>query len=157
MAGTEGADFHEDLKVNENAIILNKGQSAEGHGYSGFEATDEDGTTLEELITPQEMVAPKRSERIAVLFGGLATDNCVKATVLGACGLADKINIPRYSSPHKLSVFVIADAIRAANLNPRDNQLAIGVMKLRGGARFINSWDILAGSAIQIAQKSSGG
>ncbi len=80
MAGTEGADFPEDLKVKENAIILNKGPSAEGHGYSGFEAKDEDGTTLEELITPQEMVPPTRSERIAVLFGGLATDNSVKDT-----------------------------------------------------------------------------
>ena len=49
VVGTEGAEFHDDLKVADSAIV-NKGTSQEDDGYSGFEGTDSLGRSLEEII-----------------------------------------------------------------------------------------------------------
>lgn len=143
LADTPGAEFHKDLKINPAGLVLSKGQSTEDDGYSGFEATDSHGRTLEDLVTPD------KEERVALVIGGLATDYCVKATVLDACKLADRINVFAY--PHKLDVFVIQDAVRAVNIEPDDDSKAIGGMKL-AGARFVNSQDILNGNVIRLNQ-----
>lgn len=133
VANTNGAEFHQDLKVKPEDIILYKGTGTEDDAYSGFEATNNEGQTIEKLITPKE------DEKVVALIGGLATDYCVKATVLDACKIADK-----YITDHRLVVYVIADAIRAVNLKPDDGERAISEMKLRG-ARFATTEQITNG------------
>lgn len=59
---------------------------------------------------------------------GLATDYCVKFTVLDALELGYK-------------VFLIADGCRGVNISPDDSEKAINEMKSRG-AVIINSNDI---------------
>lgn len=74
VQNTLGADFHSNLNVPERAIIITKGDNEIGDAYSGFEGHNEDGVALKALLTQLG---------IKMLFvGGLATDYCVKATVL---------------------------------------------------------------------------
>lgn len=71
VQGTHGAAFHPNLQLPEGTTIVSKAQGAEEEAYSGFQ-----GTTLTEQLRAQGI------ERVYV--GGLATDYCVKSTVLDA-------------------------------------------------------------------------
>lgn len=71
IADSPGAQFHPDLKVPEDAIVVNKATERDAEAYGGF-----DGTALEEQLRQRGV------DRVFV--GGLATDYCVKATVLEA-------------------------------------------------------------------------
>lgn len=75
VAGTPGAEFHPALDA-ENTLdaVLNKG--AHSAAYSAFEAQTEDGADLAEVL------AERRIQSVHVV--GLATDYCVRATVLDA-------------------------------------------------------------------------
>ncbi len=66
-----GAAFHPDLVLPEGTLIVSKAQQAEEEAYSGFM-----GTGLAERLRERGV------ERVYV--GGLATDYCVKSTVLDA-------------------------------------------------------------------------
>ena len=69
--GTPGAQLAPDLDQKRIDVVIDKGTSREGEGYSGFE-TGELGTLL-------------RTERVtAVTIAGLATDYCVAATARDA-------------------------------------------------------------------------
>ena len=71
VQGTSGAEFHPDLLDDPRITIISKGIDERADGYSGF-----DGTNLEQLL---------RDEGVdEVWVGGLATDYCVKHTVLDA-------------------------------------------------------------------------
>jgi nicotinamidase/pyrazinamidase len=68
---TEGAAFHPDLRLPDDAIAISKATTADAEAYSGFE-----GTHLADLL---------RAPAVQRLFvGGLATDYCVRATALDA-------------------------------------------------------------------------
>jgi nicotinamidase/pyrazinamidase len=73
---TPGARFHPDLRLPLGTRILTKGTSGHDDGYSAFEGQLPDGTTLAEMLRSAGI------ERVYV--GGLATDYCVRATVLAA-------------------------------------------------------------------------
>jgi nicotinamidase/pyrazinamidase len=69
--GTSGAQLAPELDQKRIDVVIDKGTSREGEGYSGFE-TGELGTLL-------------RTERVtAVTIAGLATDYCVAATARDA-------------------------------------------------------------------------
>jgi nicotinamidase/pyrazinamidase len=114
VAGTWGAQLHPDLRVE--GPVVRKGQAGED-GYSGFtmrhpvsgEATP---TELEELLRARGV------ERIVV--AGLATDYCVRETVLDARALG-------------LPVTVLAEAVRAVDLAEGDGERALADM-LEAGA-----------------------
>ena len=72
--GTEGAAFHPNLDPQPFDAIFVKGEHAAA--YSGFEGRDQDGTPLADWLRAHEV------ERVDVC--GLATDHCVRATVLDA-------------------------------------------------------------------------
>ena len=76
VAETPGAQFHPALRLPADAIILSKGQSPTADGYSAFEGTTASGETL--LSTLQ-----RHGVRYLVV-GGLATDYCVRQSVLDA-------------------------------------------------------------------------
>jgi nicotinamidase/pyrazinamidase len=76
VAASAGAQFHPQLRLPADAIVISKGQDRGDDGYSAFEGTTDRGRTL---------VDDLRARGISELYvGGLATDFCVRATVLDA-------------------------------------------------------------------------
>jgi nicotinamidase/pyrazinamidase len=92
--------------------------SFEADSYSGFEATDAAGTGLAERLRGLGV------ERIFV--GGLATDYCVKFTVLDGLKEGFKVTL-------------LEDAIRGVNLRPDDSERAIDDMVRAGADRATTS------------------
>lgn len=117
VQGTKGAEFHPDLKLNENVVTLSKGMAADEDSYSGFQAVDQNGTPLAELL--------RRAGVERIFVGGLATDYCVKQTVLD--GLKQGFQ-----------VVLLDRAMRAVDLNPGDGDRAIAEMIQAGAAKAID-------------------
>lgn len=76
VAGTEGVGFHPNFApvVASGAIdaVFDKGEYAAA--YSGFEGTDENGTTLAQWLRDRTVTE--------IDIVGIATDHCVRATAL---------------------------------------------------------------------------
>ncbi|GIV09329.1 MAG: nicotinamidase [Fimbriimonadales bacterium] len=121
VQGTHGAEFHSNLKLPEGTVIISKGVGAEDDGYSAFEGRTADGRTLHAVLQAHGV------QRL--LVGGLATDYCVRASVLDAL-------------QHGYEVIVLADAIRGVNLQPDDSERALQEMQ-RAGARLMTTADAL--------------
>ena len=121
VQGTRGAEFHADLKLSNDAVVVSKGMAADDDSYSGFDATDISGTPLAALLRQ------KGIKRIFV--GGLATDYCVKHTVLD--GLKEGFE-----------VVLLGDSIRAVNLKPQDGELAIDEMVRAGAVKILDFTEI---------------
>jgi nicotinamidase/pyrazinamidase len=115
VAGSWGAELHPDLNVA--GPVVRKGSNGED-GYSGF--TMRDPETGETRPTPLADLLRERQVRRLVV-AGLATDYCVSATVLDGRELG-------------LPVVVLADAIRAVELQPGDGAAAIERMTAAGAA-----------------------
>lgn len=141
VANTYGAAFKEGLAVDLNTdTIINKGTDPVDDGYSGFDGAAEGGLTLEALIRPT------RSERVGVIIGGLATDYCVKATVLDALALRNKL---AGEQKGELTVIALTDAMRAVNVNPGDGDKALAEMEAAGAAMLTS--DEVVNGALQAA------
>jgi len=123
VQGTRGAEFHAGLEVGKDIVVVSAGMVPDEDGYSGFQARDPSGARLAELLQR------KGVERIIV--GGLATDYCVKHTVLD--GLKEGFK-----------VLLLADAIRAVNLKPHDGELAIAEMVRAGAVTIFDFTEIPA-------------
>lgn len=106
VAGSKGAEFHRDLKIPDISFIVSKAESASKDAYSGFE-----GTTLDFEL--------KELEVDEVWVCGLATDYCVKSTVLDALRLGYRVKL-------------LADAVRAVDVNPGDGDRAVDEMVSSG-------------------------
>ena len=111
VQGTRGADFHPDLSLPAEAIVVSKGMGPEEDSYSAFEARDEDGRPLAQLL------ADRGVRRLYV--GGLATDYCVKHSTLDA---------RRFG----FEVVLLGDAIRGVDVEPGDSERAIEEMRAAG-------------------------
>jgi nicotinamidase/pyrazinamidase len=106
VQNTHGADFHPDLLDDPRITVISKGFDERADGYSGF-----DGTQLAQLL---------RDEGVEeVWIGGLATDYCVKQTVLDGVRNGFKVK-------------ALADAMRAVNVEPDDGKKAVEDMKAAG-------------------------
>ncbi len=108
VRGTKGAEFHPRLTLPKNATIISKGTDPEREAYSGFQGTD----LIERL---------RRQEVGRVFVGGLATDYCVKNTVLDARQAGFE------------TVF-LEDASGGVNVHPEDSRTAIEEMKRAGAS-----------------------
>lgn len=115
VQGTPGAEFHPDLKVPYDAIIISKAWRAQDDPYSEFA-----GTNLELDL--------KRRRIRRVFIGGLATDYCVKATTLDACQLG-------------FETYLLTDASRGIDVKAGDCRRALEAMK-KAGAIPITLQDI---------------
>jgi len=74
---TKGARFHPDLNLPKKTIILSKGTDPRQDSYSAFHGRDSKGRNFSSLI---------EFAKIQELYiGGLATDYCVKHSVVDAC------------------------------------------------------------------------
>ena len=111
VAGSNGARFHPDLELPAGAGIVSKGVEPDADGFSAFEGRLDDGTTLEESL--------RASGITRLLAGGLATDYCVRHTVLDAL---------RKGWP----VTLLTDAIAAVDLEPDDGPRALREMQDAG-------------------------
>ena len=113
VAGTPGAGFHPGLSLPADATVVSKGTDPTDDGYSAFEAESEDGRGLGETL---------EAEGVRRLFiGGLATDYCVRATVLDA-------------ARRGFRPVVLLDAVRGIDVREGDQAAALDEM-IRAGAR----------------------
>ncbi|ADY73133.1 Nicotinamidase [Desulfurobacterium thermolithotrophum DSM 11699] len=103
---SEGACFAKELNLPPDTFIINKGDRPELEAYSGFQ-----GTLLDTLLRERGI---KR-----VFIGGLATDYCVKNTVLGALNLG-------------YVVFFLEDASRGVDVTLGDSKRAKEEMLEKG-------------------------
>ena len=110
---TWGAAFHPALDIQGE--VVRKGSHGED-GYSGFTMRDPVGGAT----VPTELPAILRRVGIQnVVICGLATDYCVKATALDARALG-------------YPTTVLAEGIRAVDLQPGDGDRAIDEMRAAG-------------------------
>jgi len=115
VAGTWGAELHPGLVVAGPSV--RKGSNGED-GYSGF--TMRDPTTGEDRPTELDGLLQQHAvERVVIC--GLATDYCVRGTVLDARRLG-------------YETVVLTDAIAAVELAPGDGARALAEMAEAGSA-----------------------
>jgi nicotinamidase/pyrazinamidase len=125
VQGTRGAEFHPGLAVPAGAVIVSKGMDPDQDAYSAFQAVDRSARPLPAVL------AERGVRRLCL--GGLATDYCVRASVLDAVRQG-------------LEVVVLADAIGAVDLEPGDGERAMAEMR-GAGARFATLEDFDAEGA----------
>jgi len=115
VAGTWGAELHPALEVSPDAPRVHKGSNGED-GYSGF--TMRDPLSAQQIPTELDPLLRARGvERVVIC--GLATDYCVRATVLDALRLGYETTVLR-------------EAIAAVELQEGDGERAIGEMQEAG-------------------------
>ena len=108
IQNTPGAKFHPSLMIPPEAEIVSKADQND-EAYSFFQGTD---------------IAEKLHGRIqTLLVGGLATDYCVKETVLD--GLKERFE-----------VYLLDDACKGVDANPGDSEKAIQLMVAKGCKRI---------------------
>ena len=113
VAGTHGAEFHAALQTDRIAKVFRKGSDPAMEAYSAF-----DGTGLAEWL---------RERRVGRLYvAGLATDYCVRASVLDA-------------RRDGFDVVVLEDAIGAVDVTPGDGERALAEMREAGAAVIMSS------------------
>lgn len=113
VAGTWGAEFHPDLRVE--GPVVRKGVNGED-GYSGFTTRDpETGETQPTEL--HRLLEEAGVEKLVV--AGLATDYCVLATALDA-------------RTRGYPTTVLAAGVRAVDLQPGDGEKALAELRLAG-------------------------
>lgn len=111
VQGTQGAEFHSGLKLPPH-LVVTKGENPEDDGgYSAFDGTIGLGTPL--------LSALRSNEVDTLIIAGLATDYCVKATVLDAL-------------KNGFQVLLFRPGIRAVNINEDDSYKALVEMRIAG-------------------------
>lgn len=115
VQGSWGAQFHPALVLPPGCAIISKATDPKREAYSSFE-----GTPMEERL--------KELGARTLFITGLATDYCVKNTVLD--GLK-----------RGFRAIVLKDAIRGIDATPRDSERALQAMQ-EAGAVLANARDI---------------
>jgi nicotinamidase/pyrazinamidase len=120
----EGAKFPPDLKLPKNTIVISKATDPQREAYSGF-----DGTALEQNL--------KEAGVTHVFVGGLATDYCVKTTVLDGLKAGFKMTL-------------LLDAVQGINVKQDDSERAVQEAQTAGAAAvtledFVEPTEIPAG------------
>jgi nicotinamidase/pyrazinamidase len=122
VQGSTGADFHPDLAQTHWKKVFKKGVNPQVDSYSGFYDNNRMGDTgLADFLKEQG------TEEVFVV--GIATDYCVKFTVLDALS-------------EGFATWLVEDAVRGVNLEKDDSIKAIQAME-RAGAKIIQSGLIL--------------
>ena len=120
VQGTPGAELHPQLVLPSGAAIVSKGMDPSEDAYSCFQAETADGMPF---------AAALGELGVCRLFvGGLATDYCVKSTVVDGVQAGFEMVVP-------------ADAIAAVDLTPGDGAKALDEMRATG-AEMIHLTDL---------------
>ncbi|CNH07669.1 bifunctional nicotinamidase/pyrazinamidase [Yersinia pekkanenii] len=132
VQGKSGAAFHPQLQQDAIAQVFRKGQDPDIDSYSAFfDNGKRTKTPLDAWLKQREI------ERLYIM--GLATDYCVKYSVLDALALGYETT-------------VICDGCRGVNRQPQDSQQAFNAMS-DAGAHMLTLEQFLA--VIQSCQKNS--
>lgn len=115
VEGSEGFLFHPDLALPPEVTVISKGEDPDQDAYSAFQGKTENGVPFPDLL--KELGIEK------LYVGGLATDYCVKESVLD--GLR-----------RGLTVIVLEDAIRGVDITPGDSARALEEMETAGAVRM---------------------
>lgn len=115
VAGETGAEFIPQLKIPRESVVISKATTRLAEAYSGFEGTD-----------LGERLASLKVESVVV--AGIATDYCVKSTVLDALRLG-------------FACELVTDAVRAVNANDGDGERAVSEMRA-AGASLVTSKEV---------------
>jgi nicotinamidase/pyrazinamidase len=117
---TPGAEFHPALAFPPGTEIVSKGMDPREDAYSCFQAETSDGMPF---------AAALGEHGVSRLFiGGLATDYCVKSTVVDGV-------------QNGFEMIVLADAVAAVDLTPGDGAKALEEMRA-AGAEMIRLTDL---------------
>jgi len=111
VAGSLGAQFHPDLHLPDSTVIVSKGLEPHSDGYSAFDGSLEDGTPIARDLQHRGITH--------IIAGGLATDYCVRHSVL------DAIN-------KGWTVTLVTDAVAAVEKKPGDGDRALAEMRAAG-------------------------
>ena len=106
VAGTAGAEFAPGLRLPEASTVLSQASDPSREAYSGFDSTD-----LLRLL--------RRAGSRRLWIGGLATDYCVRATVLDAV-------------KEGFETHVLTEAIRPVEVHSGDGRRALEEMRAAG-------------------------
>ena len=120
VQGTPGAELHPALDEAKVDVVIDKGQDPNSQGYSAFQ-----DTRLRDLLRERGV------DRLFVT--GLATDYCVKNSVLDALGLG-------------FDVTVVEDAVRGVDVERGDSERALEQME-HAGAHVATSSELRAARA----------
>ena len=121
---TPGARFHQSLHLPPDAVVVSKGDAPGSDGYSAFEGHTPTGASL---------VHELRERGVEQLYiGGLATDYCVRQSVLDA-------------SKTGFRVTVLTDAVAGVDLNPGDSAKALEEMRA-AGAKMATTQEVVGSS-----------
>jgi len=122
VQGTFGAELHASLDRSKVDEVVDKAQDPNTQGYSSFH-----GGNLAQVL---------RAHRVDnVYVAGLATDYCVKNTVLDAVR-------------EGFEVTVVEDAIRGIDVKPGDSERALEEMR-GAGAEILSSSELLERTTAQ--------
>jgi nicotinamidase/pyrazinamidase len=121
VQGTFGAELHSGLHTGRITHYFKKAFNPDQDDYSEFAGIDAEGRALDEVL--------REAGVKTIYFVGLATDYCVKSTVLDALRLG-------------YECYVVTDGVRAVNVEPDDGQKALAEMAA-AGANLIRSTDLL--------------
>ncbi len=111
IQNTPGAEFHAGLHLPAGVVIVSKGTGEEDEGYSMLDASLPDGRDLTSALRDAGVTT--------VHVGGLATDYCVRATVLDALHAG-------------LKTYLLSDASRPVDVTPGDGERAVAEMVAAG-------------------------
>lgn len=120
IQGTWGAEFHPDLNLPKDVEVISEGMDPRSEGYSAFEGVNEEEVSFADSL--------ERRGIHHLYIGGLATDYCVRATVLDALQKGFRVT-------------ALFDAVKGVDVEPGDSMRAIEAM-IRGGARLGNLKDV---------------
>jgi nicotinamidase/pyrazinamidase len=112
VKNTPGAEFYPSLLVPKGAVIISKATRRDVEAYSGFQ-----GTAMAEHL--KEMGVDE------LYVTGLATDYCVKNTVLDGISNGFKVSI-------------VSDCVKGVNLKPTDSANAFRAMVAKGASKTTN-------------------
>lgn len=128
VQNTKGAEFHPALRDDHRIEVISKGLG-DKDCYSAFDETD--------------LAARMRDQKVEeVVVGGLATDYCVKNTVLDAI-------------KHGFKVKAVENAMRAVDVQPGDGERAIEAMRAAGAEIIGGSSSKSGGSSSKSGGRSS--
>ncbi|CDL87889.1 bifunctional nicotinamidase/pyrazinamidase [Xenorhabdus cabanillasii] len=112
VQGQSGADFHPALNQSAIQEIFRKGENSQIDSYSAFFDNDrKNATRLHSWLSEQHI------NRLLIL--GIATDYCVKFTVLDAL-------------EHGYETYLVVEGCRGVNIQADDSQQAIEEMAAKG-------------------------
>ena len=120
VQGTFGAEFYSGLDITRVSETIRKGSDKKIDSYSCFFDNDHKSSTGLEVFLKEKSVTE-------IYIAGLATDYCVKHSVLDACLLG-------------FNTFVICDAVRGVNLIPGEVEKAFEEMQKAGAKRIESSF-----------------